>query len=143
MTTATTVKTVKSKYPHIEWMDLYDDGVLIEVAIVKRASNGDVHFFPVDHLDTIDKKRLFGLVTSRNATAFPLWELMREATLNNGCNALEYFHQLTKVRSPSGRIFEPSLGKRGAYVISPMSKAAKEAQSMVAEEVLARKGKKE
>ena len=137
-----TVKTVKSKYPHIEWIDLLNNGVLVECAIVKKTSTGDVHFFPVDHLDIVDQRRLLGIVSNRNATAFPLWDLMRQVTLNNGCNALEYFHQLTKVRTPSGQIFEPSLGRRGAYVLSPRSAKGGDHGDIEAEGVKApRRGK--
>lgn len=103
-----------SKYPHIKWLDLKDDGVMTECAIMRvDESNNDVYFFPLTGLDDIDKKRLFDIVTSRNATMFELWDLMKNTTLKNGVNALHYFHQLVKIRTDSGRVIDIVTGRRG------------------------------
>lgn len=103
-----------AQYPHIEWLDLQNNGVLTESAIMKRDSNGNIYFFPVTSLDSVDKQRLRNILTGRNAKNFPLWDLMQQVTLGNGVNALEYFHQLVKVLTPNGQIIDATAGRVGA-----------------------------
>ena len=86
----------RSRYPHIEWVDLTNDGTLVEVAVMRRDGLGNMYFVRLDALDEIDKRRLFKIVTNRNAELYELWDLMSNVTLGNGVNALEYFHQLVK-----------------------------------------------
>lgn len=105
---------MQGKLPHLEWLDLKGDGVLHECAIMKRDPNGNIYFFKVEPLDGVDKKRLRDILTSRNSTMFPLWDLMRQNRLGNGINALDYFHQLVRVLTPSGAIMEPQYGVIGA-----------------------------
>ncbi|MFY0655403.1 MAG: hypothetical protein JXR12_01365 [Neptunomonas phycophila] len=105
---------MQGKLPHIEWLDLKGDGVLHECAIMKRDPNGNIYFFKVEPIDGVDKKRLRDIITGRNATMFPLWDLMRQNRLGNGINALDYFHQLVRVLTPSGSIMEPQYGVVGA-----------------------------
>ena len=100
--------------PHIGWIDLKNNGILSECAIMKTDGFGNIYFFEVNKLDNIDKKRLVRLVTSRNAESFELWDLMSQITLNNGVNALEYFHQLVRVISPDGVIYSPKSGVVGS-----------------------------
>lgn len=104
---------MKSKYNHIEWIDLRDNGVVEECAVMKRFDNGDVMYFSLAGLDQIDKGRLAKVITRRDSHLYELWDLMSHVTLGNGMNALMYFHQLTKVLTPSGQIIEPSLVRRG------------------------------
>jgi hypothetical protein len=97
------LKTHKSeKYPHIEFLDLNNDGVFIECAIMKRTPEGAVHYIDISLLDNIDKSRLLKIVTNRLAETFELWDLMSQLTLNNGMNALKYFHQLTNITTTDG-----------------------------------------
>lgn len=104
---------IPGKYPHIEWLDLNQNGVLVECAIMKREQNGDVYFFPLASLDAIDRNRLFKVVNNRNAHMYELWDLMGQITLNNGENALKYFQQLVKVRTSSGVIVNVAKGRHG------------------------------
>lgn len=104
----------KSKYPHIEWVDLQGDGTLVEVAVIKRDQLDNLYFIKVNSLDDIDKRRLFKIITNRNANLYELWDLMSNVTLGNGVNALEYFHQLVKMRTPAGKIMTPTSGAIGA-----------------------------
>lgn len=104
---------MKSKYAHIEWLDLEGKGTLTEVAVMKRDDMGNVWFFPIAPLDNIDKSRLAKIVTNRNAGMYAMWDLMGQITLNNGINALTYFHQLVKILTPQGQILEPNQGKVG------------------------------
>ena len=109
-----TVTTHKGQYPHIEWIDLKADGVLVECAIMKRDPNGNIYFFPLKFLDGVDKRRLFRIITNRNAAMYELWDLMSNITLGNGVNALEFFHQFVRVITPSGKIINPGAGTVGA-----------------------------
>ena len=98
----------KSKYPHIEWIDLEQNNMMVECAILKRDNLGNTYFIRLDNMDMIDKKRLLKIVTNRNAHLYELWDLMSNVTLGNGVNALTYFHQLAKIATQNGRIMKPS-----------------------------------
>lgn len=99
--------------PHIFWIDIANDGMFTECAVMKKDGLGNVFFFPLSALDKIDKGRLAKIVSNRNAEAFELWDLMSQITLNNGVNALEYFHQLVEVLSPTGKRTKPREGVIG------------------------------
>lgn len=103
----------QAKIPHIEWVDLYQDGMLHEVAIVKRDKLKNIHFIKIDELDRIDRTRLASILRDRNAGAFELWDLLSQKTLGNGMGALDYFHQITKVATPTGQIYTPNESKVG------------------------------
>ena len=113
--------TQKSKYPHIEWIDLQNNNILVECAVMKRDQLGNTYFVRLDAMDNIDKKRLFKIVTNRNAELYELWDLMSNVTLGNGVNALTYFHQLTKVVTPNGQVMPLSssvIGVSGTRKVS-------------------------
>lgn len=100
-------------FPHVYWIDLKGDGVLYECAVLKEDSFGNTYYIELPMLDDIDKKRLGRIVTNRNAPNFELWDLMSQVTLNNGINALEYFHQLVKVITREGVVMNPRAGTVG------------------------------
>jgi len=117
-------------HPHIAWADLHANGVLIEIAVVSLdQNNGDLYFIPVAGLDRVDHERLLRIITKRDAHKYPLWDLMSNSTLKNGINALEYFHQLVKVRSVSGQFFKPGTGKVGSSMYGSMSARPEQAQT--------------
>ena len=108
-------KSQKSReYPHVEWLELKADGMLHECAIMKRDNLGNVFFFQINNLDSVDRQRLAQLLADRNAAQFELWDLMAQKTLGNGMNALAYFHQLVKVLAPNGKVLDPRSGVMGA-----------------------------
>ncbi len=117
-------------YPHVEWLDLHGNGQLYECAILKRDNFGNVYFITLRDLDMIDKRRLAGILSNRNAASVELFELLSQMTLGNGVNALEYFHQLVKVRSAAGVISRPEVGRVGAPGVI---QAAPQAQAVQAE----------
>ncbi len=120
-----TVQTYQGSHPHIEWIDLRSDGILTECAIVKKDAQGSIYFFEVASLDSVDKRRLARIVSNKNAKSFPLYELMAGITLNNGMNALEYFHQLVKIITPNGKVIKPQQGVVGAPVVrAPVKRQA-------------------
>lgn len=105
------------QYPHIEWIELYNDGILHECAVMKRDRYGNVFFFKTNELDDIDKRRLASILADRNAYNFELYDLMSQRTLGNGVNALTYFHQLVKQLTTNGKIIDPKVGQiGGAYM---------------------------
>ena len=99
--------------PHIYWIDLNNDGMYVECAVMKQDNLGNVYFFPLTAIDQIDKRRLAKIVSNRNAQHFELWDLMSNITLNNGVNALDYFHQLVRMKTPSGKEIIPQRGVVG------------------------------
>jgi len=105
---------IPSTLPHVEWLDLQNNGIMHECAIMRVDEVGNKYFFPINNLDRIDKSRLVRILRDRNVQNFELWDLMSNVTLNNGVNALEYFHQLVKVLTPNGEIMIPKSGVRGA-----------------------------
>jgi hypothetical protein len=103
----------KTNVPHIEWIDLKNNGMMVECAVMKRDNNGNIYHIALNTLDNIDRNRMANIVTNRNAGSFELWDLMSQTTLGNGVNALKYFHQLVKVLTASGQIVSPSSGQIG------------------------------
>ena len=103
----------QGKLPHIFWIDLNNDGMFVECAVMKKDNFGNIYFFPLTAIDEIDKRRLAKIVSNRNAAHFELWDLMSNITLNNGVNALDYFHQLVRMKTPSGREITPQKGVVG------------------------------
>ena len=93
---------------------------------MKLDDNGDLYFIRIDYLDEIDRARLRQILSRRDAAKYPLWDLMDQRTLPNGMRALEFFHQIVQVRAESGKIFKPTLGRKG--VSAKHKKADIEAQ---------------
>lgn len=92
-----------AKLNHVEYVDVNNDGVLEEIAVVKRAEDGTLHYIDIAPLDSIDKARLKRIVTSQHADKYPLWELLAQSKLENGMNALDFFHSnLIKVKRGTG-----------------------------------------
>lgn len=121
------VKTKKSpKYPHIEWIDLHDNGLMVECAIIKRDRRGNIYYVRLDRLDNIDLQRMLDIISNRNAKNYEMWDLMAQVTLGNGINALIYFHQLVEVITPSGQIIKPRLGVVGSQVVEATTEAPKQ-----------------
>ena len=123
--TQVTYKSQKSReYPHVEWLELHQDGVLHECAVMRRTPDGSVLFFRTNDQDEIDRRRLAGILADRNAANFELWDLMSQKTLGNGMNALAYFNQLVKLLSPGGKVMDPKSGQIGTGAVSVAPNAA-------------------
>jgi len=99
--------------PHIKWLELKKDGIMHECAVMKTDQHGNTYYFELGKIDNIDKQRMARILQNRNADRHELWDLMSQTTLNNGVNALEYFHQLVKIISPLGVIYTPRGGVVG------------------------------
>lgn len=87
---------------HIEYLDVDGSGVLKEVVIVKRWADGAYSYIETGILDGIDRGRLKNILGSPHADKYELWELLSMSKINNGMNALDYFHQLAKKKNPKG-----------------------------------------
>lgn len=108
---------MSKKSIHLERISLKNDGVFEEVLIMSKNENtGDIYYIAVNDLDTIDKKRVIRILSRRDANNYPLYDLMANETLANGMNALEFFHQLVKIRTVNGDIFPVNSGKTGGRV---------------------------
>lgn len=105
---------------HIQWLPLYDQHVNIECAVLRRFPNNDILVVTIESLDEIDRKRLLNAFMRTNSHALELWEVLQSITMNNGINALEYFHQLAIMKTASGVIMKPQVGRASAGVaVSP------------------------
>lgn len=112
--------------PHVEWIDLEDNGVAVECIVVKRDQrNGDLYFIKTEELDQIDRERITNILRKRDAARYELWDLLDGTTLGNGENALEFFHQLVKVRTARGVIMVPSTGRAGIALTPAPEEIAK------------------
>jgi hypothetical protein len=93
----------KTNLAHIFLVDWDESGLLKEMAILKEDDDGTLYGIDIDVLHTIDKARLKKIVTSVHADKYPLWELLSQATLSNGMNALDFFHyNAVKIKRPKG-----------------------------------------
>lgn len=112
------IQTFKGKFPHVHWLDLNQDGTMVECAILKRDNMNNITYIQLDRLDNIDKNRLVKILSSRNVEQMELWDAMSTVTLGNGQNALKYFHQTVKVITDNGTVMIPQTGKQGVVLVN-------------------------
>lgn len=106
--------------PHVEWVDLYNNGVAVELIVIKRdPRNGDLYYIKTEELDDIDRRRIISILKKRDAGKYELWDLLDNTTLGNGENALEFFHQLVHVQTVSGQTLTPNAGRAGIPTLRP------------------------
>lgn len=110
------------EYQHVQYLDLFGNGILKEVVVVKEEVNGDKYFIETETLDMVDLERLRNILDKRESNLFPMWDLMGQTMLRNGMNALEYFHQLVRVKTAAGPIVQP--GRSGTNVVQVRVPAA-------------------
>ena len=96
------IEKIATPYNHVFSVDINDDGQMREVAIVKEDENGTLYYIDIVSLDNVDKGRIKGIVTSLHSDKYAMWDLMSQQKLSNGQNALDYFHQLVKVKAAPG-----------------------------------------
>ena len=101
---------------HVFLIDWNDDGILKEVAVVAEKPDGTIYGIEIDKLHTIDKSRLKRFLVSVHADKYPLWELLSQGKLNNGTNALDFFHMnYVKVKRPRGAVLGGGLATVEVY----------------------------
>ncbi len=115
---ATSVKIEKrpTDLRHVYLIDWNDDGILKEIAVVSEMPDGSIYGIEVDKLHPIDKSRLKKFLVSVHADKYPLWELLSQGKLNNGTNALDFFHMnYVKVKRPRGAVLGGGLASVEVY----------------------------
>lgn len=91
------------RVPHIAEADIEGNGVGVAIAVVAiNPQNKDLLYIRLDRLDDIDLRRLTQILQTRDSARWPLWDLLLQKTLPNGQNAMEFFHQLVRVRTVTG-----------------------------------------
>ena len=99
------IQLTPTKLHHIFLADIDDTGLLKEIAVVKKTTDGSIFYIDIDPLHPIDKARLKKIVSSPHADKYELWDLMSQSRLSNGMNALDFFHSnCVKVKRPKGAI---------------------------------------
>ena len=113
-----------TELPHIAAVDILNNGTAREVAVMSVDNrNLDFYYVQINDLDEIDRRRLLKIVQSSRARDFTLFELMTSVSFQNGQNALEFFHQLAKVRTFSGDIFPATSNNRGRALTNAEKRA--------------------
>jgi hypothetical protein len=104
MTQATNeLKLEPTSVKHVFYADVDDSGLLKEIVLVKKFRDGTLYYIPVDGLHPIDKSRLAKILKSQHADKYECWELLSQARLSNGVNALDFFHaNNVKIKRPRG-----------------------------------------
>lgn len=116
MATTSKIEKRKTDLHHVFLIDWNDDGILKEVAVVSETPDGTIYGIEVDRLHPIDKARLKKFLVSVHADKYPLWELLSQGTLNNGSNALDFFHvNYVKVKRPRGAVLGGGLASVEVY----------------------------
>lgn len=101
---------------HVYLIDWNDDGILKEIAVVSEREDGTIYGIEVEKLHPIDKARLKKFLVSVHADKYPLWELLSQGKLNNGTNALDFFHMnYVKVKRPRGAVIGGGLASVEVY----------------------------
>ena len=77
---------------HIRSLDVNNTGIKRDVAVIMEAKDGSIFYVDVASLGPIDKGRLKAALNSPGSKTMPLWQVLSTMTLNNGLNALDYFH---------------------------------------------------
>jgi hypothetical protein len=98
-----TIELKSTSLPHIFLCDIDDSGLLKEVMLVKKFKDGSIYYIEIDTLHQIDKGRIKKIVSSQHADKYEAWELLSQAKLSNGMNALDFFHSNNvRVKRPKG-----------------------------------------
>ncbi len=109
----------KAAEGHVRRIDIDETGIEREVAVVKEWKNGSLSYIDINKLDNMDKSRLKTILSSVHAERYTLWELLSLAKLNNGMNALDYFHgnYIEHKRSKDALVSELNSGLKNAKVM--------------------------
>lgn len=118
---------IETKIPHVFRIDLDNDGLAHECAVISTDQYGNTYYLKIADLDNIDRVRIGKILQHRYINQLPLWDVMSQTTLKNGMNALEYFQQLVKAITPAGKMFVPKAGAAGYSVNQQMAISAQNA----------------
>ena len=97
------IELTPTSLPHIFLCDIDDSGLIKEIMVVKKFKDGSIYYIEIDPLHQIDKGRIKKIVSAQHADKYEAWELLSQAKLSNGMNALDFFHSNNvKVKRPRG-----------------------------------------
>jgi hypothetical protein len=110
---------------HVYLIDWDDNGIQKEIAVVMETPDGTIYGIDVANLHTLDRKRLQRFVTSIHADKYPLWELLSQGKLDNGMNALDFFHaNYVKRKMPRGAISGGTFGSLSTAISAGLAAQA-------------------
>lgn len=116
MAAPTKIEKRATDLQHVYLIDWNDDGIYKEIAVVSELPDGTIYGIEVDKLHSIDKARLKKFLVSVHADKYPLWDLLSQGKLNNGTNALDFFHMnYVKVKRPRGAVLGGGLASVEVY----------------------------
>ena len=118
---------IKTAIPHVFRIDLQNEGLAHECAVLSQDKFGNIYYIKISDLDEIDRTRIGKILQHRYINQLPLWDVMSQTTLKNGLNALDYFQQLVKAITPVGKQFVPRAGAGGYSVNQQMELNARNA----------------
>ena len=78
-----------------------------EVIVMKKWNDGTIYFIDPNHLDAIDRKRMLRALGRANKVGVELWTVLKDTSLSNGANGLDFFHQYVQTYRPKGATRAP------------------------------------
>lgn len=117
----TSIELRPTNLPHVYLCDFADNGILVEIAVLLIDQQGSIYAVEIEKMHNIDKARLKKFLVSVHADKYSLWELLSQGKLNNGQNALDFFHSnYVKVKRPLGAVLGGGLASVEVYNDSAM-----------------------
>ena len=88
---------------HVFLADVDDTGFMKQILVLKKFEDGTIYYVDIDSLQPIDKARIKKIISLPHASNYSCWELFIQNRLENGINALMFFHQnCMKIKRPKG-----------------------------------------
>ena len=92
---------------YVQFIDIDNNGVGIECAVLKEFNNGDIIYLTINKLNDADVQILSNIIEKklcwRSGELKGLWDKLRRETIHNDINALEYYHNLSSGITNSGK----------------------------------------
>ena len=87
-----------------------------EVIVMKKWNDGTIYFIDPNHLDAIDRKRMLRALGRANKVGVELWTVLKDTSLSNGANGLDFFHQYVQTYRPTGAVRAPDAARLQSVV---------------------------
>lgn len=82
-----------------------------EVVVMKKWNDGTIYYIDPNHLDSIDRKRMLRALGRANKSKVELWTVLKDTSLSNGANGLDFFHQYVQTYRPQGASKAPDASR--------------------------------
>lgn len=89
---------------HVRLVDYDGSGIKREIAVLKEFKDGTVSYIQLDLLDRFDLSRMRQAIEGPHGAQYELYEILSNINLSNGMNALDYFHQIAKIKPGDGTV---------------------------------------